>query len=269
MRFFFDYKPKHHSIYDYNGRDFRNAQDAFDFAEATAQLLKMMSGDWINYSIEVRDAEDKKYFSVPVEPGHSSLQLVNIGSRQSAQRRIRLLIIEDRHVHSAVIGRSAAKLGFAVTNAHSYESAIDTLSTQEFACITLDLGLGDHVGIDVLRYLGSIHSRAQIIVISETDRETRDDVVELGRALGLNVYASMPKPIDLGTLTKMLMNIQNRLARQEETTDVKEQRRTASAAAAAVRRRVRDQSCRLRRNSLLRCRGTELRAVERYQPRRE
>jgi CheY-like chemotaxis protein len=223
MRFFFDYKARHHSIYDYNGDDFRSAQDAFDFAEATAQLLKTsLNGDWINYSVEVRDAEGKKYFSLPAEPGHPSMPLVDVGSRQSFKQITRLLIIEDRHVHSAVIGRNAAKLGFAVTNAHSYEKACDLLSTQEFDCVTLDLGLGDHVGFDVLRYLAGIHSRSQIIVISEANKETRDDVLELGRALDLNVYASIPKPIDLNALSKMLMYIQSHQARQEEAKAIEE-----------------------------------------------
>jgi hypothetical protein len=60
-------------------------------------------------------------------------------------------------------------------------------------------------------YLASIQSRAQIIVISGTSKEIRDGVVELGRALGLSVYASIPKPIDLSALTEMLTHIQTRL----------------------------------------------------------
>jgi hypothetical protein len=67
MRFFFDYKAKHRSIYDYDGNTFRNSEDAYDFAKSTAQLLKnSLDGGWIGYSVEVRDAVGKKYFSIPV-----------------------------------------------------------------------------------------------------------------------------------------------------------------------------------------------------------
>jgi CheY-like chemotaxis protein len=217
MRFFFDYRAERHSIYDYKGEDFRNSEGAFDFAEATAQLLKAsLNGDWIDYAVEVRDAEGKKYFSVPVGLDDTSVPWAEIELHQSHKQAIRLLVIEDTHVHSAVIGRSAARLGFAITHAHNYENACEILCNQPFDCVTLDLGLGDHVGFDVLRYLADLHSRAQVIVISETDRETRDDVVELGRALALNVCGSMQKPIDLSALREMLMEIQGHLARREE-----------------------------------------------------
>jgi hypothetical protein len=40
-----------------------SSKDAFDFAEETAQSLKnKLDGDWIGWSVEVRDAEGRKYF---------------------------------------------------------------------------------------------------------------------------------------------------------------------------------------------------------------
>jgi two-component system, chemotaxis family, chemotaxis protein CheY len=232
MRFFFDYKAKHHTIYDYTGEDFTDGHGAFDFAEATVHHLKSsLMHDWNTYSVEVRDAEGKKYFSLPVTPGDSSIQLIDTESQQPGPRRLCLLIIEDRDVHAAVIGRSAAKLDFAVTNAHSYENACEILSTDKFDCITLDLGLGDHAGFDILRLIASIQSRAQIVVISGTDKEIRDDVVELGRLLGLNVYASIPKPIDLSALTGTLTHIQNHLACRKETKAIEEAGGNSTSAA--------------------------------------
>ena len=217
MRFFFDYKAKHHSICDYNGEEFKDDHGAFDFAEATVHHLRTsLKDDWNTYSVEVRDAEGKIYFSLPVTPGNSSEKKKDTNLPRPETPRVRLLIIEDRDVHAAVIGRRAAKLDFAVTTAQSYDNACEILRAEQFDCITLDLGLGDRVGLDILRYLAGIHSQAQTIVISETDKEIRDDVVELGRALGLSVYASIPKPIDLSALTEMLSHIQNHLAHQKE-----------------------------------------------------
>jgi hypothetical protein len=67
MRFFIDYRAKDQSLYDYQGEEFMSSKDAFDFARETAQSLKnRLDGEWKGWSVEVRDAEGRKYFSFPV-----------------------------------------------------------------------------------------------------------------------------------------------------------------------------------------------------------
>jgi hypothetical protein len=67
MRFFFDYTTKDQSLYDYQGNEFRNSQNAIEFAEAMAQFLRdSLTGEWSGWSVEVRNAEGKKFFSLPV-----------------------------------------------------------------------------------------------------------------------------------------------------------------------------------------------------------
>jgi hypothetical protein len=67
MRFFFDYTSKDKSLYDYQGDEFLNSQAAIEFAEATVQVLKhSLAGAWIGWSIVVRDAEGKKFYSLEV-----------------------------------------------------------------------------------------------------------------------------------------------------------------------------------------------------------
>ena len=67
-RFFFDYTTKDQSLYDYHGDEFVSFRSAIDFAQATAQVLKhSLSGDWVGWSIEVCNAEGKKFISLPVE----------------------------------------------------------------------------------------------------------------------------------------------------------------------------------------------------------
>ena len=67
-RFFFDYTTKDRSLYDYQGDDFLSTGDAYEFAQATAQSLKnSLAGDWIGWSVEVRNAAGKKLFSLPVD----------------------------------------------------------------------------------------------------------------------------------------------------------------------------------------------------------
>jgi hypothetical protein len=68
MRFFFDYVTDGQTLYDYLGGEFPSPELAFDFAEATTQDLKNSgNGDWKGWSVEVRNAECKKFFSLPVD----------------------------------------------------------------------------------------------------------------------------------------------------------------------------------------------------------
>ncbi len=68
MRFFFDYRTRDRSLYDYGGHEFRNHHTASEFAEAIAEDLKhTLANDWVGWWIEVRNAEGVKFLSVPVD----------------------------------------------------------------------------------------------------------------------------------------------------------------------------------------------------------
>lgn len=68
MRFFIDYKAEGESLYDYQGEEFLSSDDALDFAQSTVLALKNnLSGLWKGWSVEVRSAEGKKYFSLPID----------------------------------------------------------------------------------------------------------------------------------------------------------------------------------------------------------
>ncbi|HSY26478.1 MAG TPA: hypothetical protein VK832_03160 [Burkholderiaceae bacterium] len=71
-RFFFDYTTEDQSLCDYRGLEFRSIQGAIDFAHATVQNLShSLSNKWMGWSVEIRDAEGNKFFSLPV--GHEAL----------------------------------------------------------------------------------------------------------------------------------------------------------------------------------------------------
>jgi two-component system, chemotaxis family, chemotaxis protein CheY len=206
MRFFFDYTSPDRSLLDYRGDEFLSPDDALDFAESTTQTMKSdLNGDWIGWSVEVRNAEGIKYFTLPVEPVRAATTDAIAKSDRPAGKPGSLLIIEDEPVHCAVISRIAGRVGFTTTKAFSYDAACDALGAKRFDCITLDLGLGEHIGIDMLRYLSTIQCKAQIIVISHSDKDVCNDVVELGKALDLNIHDAVMKPIDLEALRESLI----------------------------------------------------------------
>jgi hypothetical protein len=136
-RFFFDYATKDHSLYDYQGEEFLSSGDALDFAEATAQALKnSINGDWIDWTVQVRNAEGKNIFSLPVDTRWQVMTNANPELDQSDKNLSSLLIIEDTLIHSAVISHIADKAGFITTRAHTDEDACKLLSAREFDCIT-------------------------------------------------------------------------------------------------------------------------------------
>jgi CheY-like chemotaxis protein len=209
MRFCLDDIRKGQLLCDHHGEEFLSSKHAFDFAKATAQALRnSLNGDWIDWSVEVRDAEGEKYCSLPVVPARQAAMHAIAESDRYAKNRSSLLVIEDELIHSGIISRIAGRVGFTTTKAYSYADACNLLEAGQFDCITLDLGLGDHGGVDVLWYLSTIRCKAEIIVISQSDKDVCDDVVDLGRALDLSVYNSVLKPIDLDALRETLVHIQ-------------------------------------------------------------
>jgi hypothetical protein len=67
-RFFFDYTKKDQLLLDYRGNEFHSSHAAIDFAKAIAQDLKhRICDDWNGWSVEVRNVEGQKFFSLPVE----------------------------------------------------------------------------------------------------------------------------------------------------------------------------------------------------------
>lgn len=128
----------------------------------------------------------------------------------TAEARGSLLIIEDAPIHSTIIAHIADRTGFATTIASCYEEACDLLQTRQFDCITLDLGLGAHVGAEVLNQLAKLRCMARIVIISGSERAICDETMQIGRSLGLNICEPVPKPIDLKALREMLEHIRTR-----------------------------------------------------------
>jgi hypothetical protein len=67
-RFFFDYTAKEQSLLDYGGHEFSSFAGASEFAQAVAQDLKYsLSGDWLGWCVEVRNAHGKRLLTLAVD----------------------------------------------------------------------------------------------------------------------------------------------------------------------------------------------------------
>jgi DNA-binding response OmpR family regulator len=140
-------------------------------------------------------------------PNLQPMAKLSVEPSPSAEHSSRLLIIEDALIHSTIISRIADKNGFTAMIAHSYEEACRLLHDWHFDCITLDLGLGKHAGVEVLNQLAKIECKTPIIIISGSEKSVCDETVRIGKSLQLNICEPLPKPIDLKALRATLAQI--------------------------------------------------------------
>jgi DNA-binding response OmpR family regulator len=127
----------------------------------------------------------------------------------------RLLVIDDDTLHRMVICRVAAKAGYIPAGAPTYEEAAKLAQANTFDCITLDLLLGQHVSVEMLRHFRALDCKAPIIIISGGDDATCREILRVAKSLNLNVGEPVPKPVDLAMLRYSLeqLRIQRALAR--------------------------------------------------------
>jgi two-component system, chemotaxis family, chemotaxis protein CheY len=141
----------------------------------------------------------------------------DLAAASAARPAQRLLVIDDDHLHRMIICRVAAKAGYLPAGAATYEEAAQLAQDTAFDCISLDLSLGDHVGIEMLRHLWIIGCKAPIIIISGCDDATCSETVKVAESLKLNVWDSIPKPVNLAVLRDCLDRL--RASRDEAAAD--------------------------------------------------
>jgi CheY-like chemotaxis protein len=122
----------------------------------------------------------------------------------------RLLIVDDDRVHRMVISRIARQAGYEVDEAATYEAALRLMGEGSHACVTLDLSLGEHGGLDVLQHLAQIGFAAPIIVVSGSDDTVRQEALIVAQRLGVNVCGAFGKPMNLSHLRILLSEIRKR-----------------------------------------------------------
>jgi CheY-like chemotaxis protein len=116
------------------------------------------------------------------------------------QESVKLLVVENDRVYRTIIERLAAALGFQMTEADSYDTAIELLDKQRFDCITLDLSLRAHNAIEVLRHLWTIGRRIPVLIVSGSDEGERCQVSVYAQSLGFQMLHIAKKPADATTM---------------------------------------------------------------------
>jgi EAL domain-containing protein (putative c-di-GMP-specific phosphodiesterase class I)/ActR/RegA family two-component response regulator len=124
-----------------------------------------------------------------------------------------VLVVDDDPVQGAIVSGVCTKLGYRPRFASSYHQAAEHLANGRFDYITIDLSLGDHDGIELLRLIAQTEVKPRrIIIISGCEERILNATVRMAHAVGMLDTISLPKPIDLALLRVALSPFQEAAA---------------------------------------------------------
>jgi DNA-binding response OmpR family regulator len=115
----------------------------------------------------------------------------------------RLLVVDDDLIQRRIIARFGAQTGFLVDEATSFEEAQAALGRARYGCVTLDLSLGEHDGVYLLRTIAENNAAARVVVVSGASESIAESTLAVARQLGLDA-ASINKPLKIAALRDAL-----------------------------------------------------------------
>lgn len=118
---------------------------------------------------------------------------------------MKILLVEDEEMLSAIVAKGLRKLGYAVDTVFDGEEALNFYEIYEYDLIILDLNIPKVDGIDVLRKIRKTDNDAKILILSA---RTKPSERILGLDEGANDY--LIKPFDFGELEARIRNLLRR-----------------------------------------------------------
>lgn len=117
----------------------------------------------------------------------------------------RVLVVDDDLIQRRLIARMAAQAGHEVVEADSVAAAEACLAGQEpIDCVTVDIGLADGLGADVLHLIAEHRPDAQVLLVTGESGRPLDDTLDVARDNALEIHDVFIKPIDLVALRASL-----------------------------------------------------------------
>ena len=115
----------------------------------------------------------------------------------------RLLVIDDDPDMCALVAHAATAAGLEATASTDFEQFKAGL-TPDTDVVVIDLMMPKVDGIEVIRYLSDRGHRAEVVLISGFDKKVLNVASQLASTLGLDVRASLQKPLNVGQLRDVL-----------------------------------------------------------------
>lgn len=121
----------------------------------------------------------------------------------------RILIADDEPDIGEVISAVAEDIGFNVTYIKEGNQVVSQVSAIDPSVIVLDLRLPGADGVEIIRRLAELGSRASIVLISGMDQRTLNTVESLGREKNLEMAGTLVKPMHPDQIESMLQPLFN------------------------------------------------------------
>jgi two-component system nitrogen regulation response regulator NtrX len=128
-----------------------------------------------------------------------------------------VLIIDDEAGIRTSLQGILEDEGYAVTLAESGEAGLGRLETGNFGLVLLDIWLPGMSGIDVLKHIGTLEDRPQVVVIS--GHGTVETAVQATR---LGAFDFLEKPLSLDKVVVTVKNALQRRRLEEENIQLRE-----------------------------------------------
>jgi two-component system KDP operon response regulator KdpE len=125
-------------------------------------------------------------------------------TQSPAFSKTRLLVVDDDLVQRRLIAKMAARAGHHVLQADSVREAEARLDTP-VDCVTVDLGLSDGIGADVLHLIAEKCPNAQVLLITGASGRMLDHTRGVARENGIEIQDVFLKPFDLVGLRASLL----------------------------------------------------------------
>jgi two-component system, NtrC family, response regulator HydG len=121
-----------------------------------------------------------------------------------------LLVVDHDPEVLVIIDRFATELGFTVVGERSGRAALASLPVTRPDVALIELRMPDIDGLDVLRQMQAVDSRAEVVLM--TEHATVDTAIDAIKAGALDY---LTKPFDFDRLRELLITVRKRVERRE------------------------------------------------------
>jgi len=124
----------------------------------------------------------------------------------------RLLVVDDDLVQRRLVAKMAIQANHQVVEADSVAAAEAVLARaaetgEDIDCVTVDLGLADGLGADVLHLIAGSCPQAQVLLVTGASGRPLKDTLRIAAENKLEVHDVFIKPVDLVALRASLWRV--------------------------------------------------------------
>ena len=130
----------------------------------------------------------------------------------------RILIVDDDKIHRIIYSTIAQKMNYSVDHAGTRAEAEAALSGRSYFCVVLDLMLGEESGKDVLSLVRSAPGKPAVVLVTGAPQDVVEQTLSHGRALGLDVFGPVRKPVNVTLIRDVLRSVEDVTAKRVHLT---------------------------------------------------